>query len=659
MAFHRALRTPLLYAIVAALLLLGIYLLSRPQGIHLVQADVLAQDGEGYPPPPRYVDWRTLRGQWQTVALPHAPRPGIPTEPGDAGALPTQTTWYHFRLDPAYPAPPDSYLYVPRWKTDGEIAIYVDGRLFYQSHANLQWNGSNRPLWIPLEDAAETTPPREILVRMRHVRGIGGALSTIWIGDYGQLGAAQMVRTFLQTELPYISSAMFLATGVFAFFVWLRRRHETLYLLFATMTVVTFLRVMHSYLGMDRLPISDAWFGWFTVNSIGWMVLLVQLFLVRLHHHRQPLLTVAIAATCLVFGLLTLPLFAGTFDATLLAPIMYVVVAILGALAFGLSLYRSWRAGSREGAVLAAWGLLSVSLGGYDILLQRNLVDIESMFLNIYASIGLIVAFCQIMLSRYTHAVSEVERANAVLAERLAEREAELNASHEKLREIERREVLHQERQRLMQDMHDGLGSSLVSALRVVEHGRIDESEVAQLLKSCIDDLKLTIDSMEPTETDLLLLLGTLRFRLQPRLEATGIRLRWEVRDVPPLAWLDQRHSLHILRILQEAFTNVIKHAGASEIRVTTETRDGFVRVSIIDNGRGFNVTAAAEGRGLGNQARRAEAIGGTVELISGAVGTAFTLLMPIQGYGDGEARTAADRAPAEASSTINAKRSR
>ena len=86
------------------------------------------------------------------------------------------------------------------------------------------------------------------------------------------------------------------------------------------------------------------------------------------------------------------------------------------------------------------------------------------------------------------------------------------------------------------------------------------------------------------------------------------------------------------------AFTNVIKHARASEIRVTTETRDGFVRVSIIDNGRGFDATTATEGRGLGNQAQRAEAIGG-VELLFGADGTAFALLVPIESYGDEEAR--------------------
>lgn len=635
MGFSSYLRSLLIYGSAVLLVLAAAWVAGRPHGIHLTEAQLLTQDTEGYAPPSRQIDWRTIPGQWRTVAMPHAPRPGVPTQPGDAGLLPTRTSWYHFQLAPARPAPPDSYLYIPRWKTDGEIAIYLDGRLFYQSHANLQWNGSNRPLWIPLEDAAETTPPREILIRIRHVRGMGGALSSMWVGDYSQLGAAYLVRNFFQTELPYIGSAMFLASGVFAFFIWLRRRRETPYLLFVAMTIVVFLRVMHSYMGMDRLPVSDAWFGWFTVNSVLWMVLIAQLFLRRLHHRRQALLTGAIIAMCLGVGLITLPVFAGTFDATVIAPLVYVSMAITGAIAFGTGIYSSWQAHSREGVVLAGWGLFGIVLGTYDIMLQNNLVDIEGLFLNIYAAIGLIVAFCQIMLRRYTSAMSEVEHANAILAERLAERETELNASHERLREIERREVLLQERQRLMQDMHDGLGSSLVSALRVVEHGRIDESEIADLLKGCIDDLKLTIDSMEPVETDLLLLLGTLRFRLQPRLEATGIKLRWEVGDVPPLAWLDQRHSLHILRILQEAFTNVIKHAGASEIRVTTETRDGFVRVGIVDNGRGFDVAIAAKGRGLGNQARRAEVIGGRIELTSEEDGTVLTLILPVDGLGE------------------------
>ena len=86
-----------------------------------------------------------------------------------------------------------------------------------------------------------------------------------------------------------------------------------------------------------------------------------------------------------------------------------------------------------------------------------------------------------------------------------------------------------------MQDMHDGLGGSLISAIRSVEHGALGRAEISLVLRSCLDDLKLTIDSMEPTESDLLLLLAALRFRLDPRLDGTGIALRWEVVKLPPL----------------------------------------------------------------------------------------------------------------------------
>ncbi len=208
-----------------------------------------------------------------------------------------------------------------------------------------------------------------------------------------------------------------------------------------------------------------------------------------------------------------------------------------------------------------------------------------------------------------------------------------MTESYRLLREIEQRQMLAQERQRLVQDMHDGLGSSLVSALKVVEHGRMEEAEVAQVLKGCIDDLKLAIDSMEPVEADLLLLLATLRFRLGPRLESSGIVLRWEVENVPALEWLDPKNALHILRILQEAFSNIIKHTHATEIRVTTGVENNHVVVTVTDNGQGFSVENALKsgGKGLSNQMRRAQAIGAKVNWDSNDAGTRLTLLLPIK----------------------------
>jgi signal transduction histidine kinase len=229
-------------------------------------------------------------------------------------------------------------------------------------------------------------------------------------------------------------------------------------------------------------------------------------------------------------------------------------------------------------------------------------------------------------------AMADVKLANANLEQRLHVREAELTEIHRQLREVEQRQTLTQERQRLMQDMHDGLGSSLVSALRVVEHGRMDEAEVAQVLKGCIDDLKLAIDSMEPVEADLLLLLATFRYRLEPRLESTGIMLQWEVKSVPEIEWLDPKNSLHILRILQEVFTNIIKHTQATEIRVATSVENDYVLVMITDNGQGFEVSKALEngGKGLSNQIRRAQSIGAHIKWKSTDQGTCFELWLPI-----------------------------
>lgn len=209
----------------------------------------------------------------------------------------------------------------------------------------------------------------------------------------------------------------------------------------------------------------------------------------------------------------------------------------------------------------------------------------------------------------------------------------ELASSNAKLRHIEKSQTLEQERQRLMQEMHDGLGSSLVSALRVVENGKMQSGEVAQVLKDCIDDLKLAIDSIEPVDDDLLLLLATLRFRLGARLESTGVRLHWKVAQIPPLDWLDPRTSLHVLRILQEAFTNIIKHTKATEVTLSTRLDADSVVVTVTDNGGGFELTDAIQsgGRGLASQLHRAKAIGAEVSWLSDSKQTSVMLKLPIK----------------------------
>ncbi|MFC6283371.1 MULTISPECIES: sensor histidine kinase [Polaromonas] len=627
----------------AALLLLTLRALACPypahaaEPLHITSAELFAVDGHGFSPPPYTLDTVALPGPWEPVALPHALPPQL-VPPGDDTMGPqTVVTWYRTQLPPLASSPEPGYLYIPRWKTDGQIAVYGDGRLLYQSHANWLWNGSNHPLWIPLDETADAQPPQALVLRIERLRATGGAISSLWLGDEAAIGWRYRVRDALQIQLPLMTSAAFLAVGMFALAVWLRQRKAfpgaSLYLLFFITSAVSWIRCLHYYAGQHRLPVSDDWFGWLTVNSLFWLVATAHFFLVRLHHLPLPWLNHLVITVTAATSVLTLPVFPGNWpNVTVLAPLAYILLLAMGATAFTCGLRNAWRAGSRDGMLLAGWSLLSLTFGVYDWLLQNNHVSVEGSFLGSYASVGAFFIFMYIMFRRYTGALDGVRQVNASLEEKLQAREAELTQSHIRLRDIEQRQTLSQERQRLMQDMHDGLGSSLVSALRVVEGGRLQEAEVAEVLKSCIDDLKLAIDSMEPIGADLLLLLATLRFRLGNRLESTGIALRWEISDLPALDWLDPRNALHILRILQEALANTLKHAQATEIRVTTSTADGFVTVTIADNGTGFSVAQAMHrgGKGLSNQLRRAQAIGGEVLLESSAAGTQLTLRLPV-----------------------------
>jgi PAS domain S-box-containing protein len=202
----------------------------------------------------------------------------------------------------------------------------------------------------------------------------------------------------------------------------------------------------------------------------------------------------------------------------------------------------------------------------------------------------------------------------------------------EKLRDSERREMRNMERERLMEDMHDGFGSSLIATLNAVQRGKLNSSDIAEILRDCIDDLRLTLDSLDPVDADLVQLLGMLRYRLEPRLESAQIELNWGVADVPALDWLDPRSALQILRIVQEAFANVAKHAKATKITLKVYAEGERIAVTVEDNGCGFDVVAAlvGGGRGLASQRHRAAAIGADIQWLSRSNGSTVKLLLPI-----------------------------
>jgi signal transduction histidine kinase len=176
--------------------------------------------------------------------------------------------------------------------------------------------------------------------------------------------------------------------------------------------------------------------------------------------------------------------------------------------------------------------------------------------------------------------------------------------------------------------MHDGLGGHLVSALSLAEADDTPRDALTAALRSALDEMRVVIDSLDPDIEDLGQLLGQLRARLEPVLRRSGLRFRWEVGHDHALPRLGPEQSLHVLRILQEAITNVVKHAGASEVCVATRASASGVTLTIRDDGRGL-AAAGSSGRGLANMRARAEELGATLRVRAAGPGAVVELELP------------------------------
>lgn len=293
-------------------------------------------------------------------------------------------------------------------------------------------------------------------------------------------------------------------------------------------------------------------------------------------------------------------------------------------------------------AGLLAAGVLGLTAGLHDVVSVLAARPLLGFALSPYTPAVLALATAAALVTTLGARVAEAQQLNLELEERVEQKHRELAGSYARMAELERDRAITAERERLMREMHDGAGGQIVSALAMVEGGGFERGAVAEALHDALADLRFSIDSLDPSEPDLLSLLGAARARIGPRLEGRGLRFAWEVRDVPRPARFGPETALQVLRIFQEAVVNAFRHARARVVTVRTgEERDGdraWVFVEIADDGRGFDPAAPGEaersggGRGLANMRQRAERIGATLSVASGPQGTTVRLRLPREG---------------------------
>jgi signal transduction histidine kinase len=189
------------------------------------------------------------------------------------------------------------------------------------------------------------------------------------------------------------------------------------------------------------------------------------------------------------------------------------------------------------------------------------------------------------------------------------------------------------ERDRLRADLHDGLGPSLSGiglGLQGISDALHDDPAATLLLNRIRDEVatafaevRRIIDGLRPVSLDTLGLVGAIRRHAETVSAAVPVQVSAE--KLPPLP---PQVETAAYRITAEALANAARHAGAEHVRVALVAPNGALRISVADDGHG--VGDATAGVGLTSMRRRAETLGGRLDIDSRACGTTVTAILPL-----------------------------
>ncbi|RZI92585.1 MAG: hypothetical protein EOP39_31975, partial [Rubrivivax sp.] len=348
--------------------------------------------------------------------------------------------------------------------------------------------GQRQPIWLPLPGVGPQG--LDVVVALPVPAGSYHAVSRIWIAPRDQLEKRWLWRVRAQTGLPQAVSLTLAVLGLFALTLWVRRP-EAIYGLFALGAAAWMVRNLHYYVNLPASPAGQDWFWWATHASMGWVMLTALLFALRFASRRILWLEWALIASVTLVSLLSMPLWLRQVDMVVM---QYTVTAGVAAIGTAWVALLAWRERRAELRIMAVALIIGVVIGGHDLAVLAGWAWPEHFFLMPFATLVVMLSFLHAVQRRYVGAVEQVQAENSQLQEDLDEQVSVLHAQNAQLREAERQQALLLERQRIMADMHDGLGSSLLSALVAMEQGNMSHEQCVEVLRECVDDLRLVID---------------------------------------------------------------------------------------------------------------------------------------------------------------------
>lgn len=513
-------------------------------------------------------------------------------------------------------------------------AVYVNGSLIGRDRRlteplSRSWNMPRQ--WVL--DAPLLRPGRnEVIVRVSGFAAFQPGVGPVMLGTPTQIAREFDSTLFERRSLQWLGIGLTLAMGVIFGMLWLLRRAETAYGWFAAFSLA-WMPYSYNFIATESWPLSSthAFQRMVTLALLLSIAMFVQ-FTWSVCQLSMPGLRRVVLGLAALAGI-----------AVLVEPLGLPVVSVrtmgiqtaLGMfiLSSALIMWHAWRTREVEAIALAACTLLPIVAGVHDTLVFMQVVPGSRYYVTASSS-AMLVGISFVLTWRFVQGMRLVENFNVELQTRVNDATGRLSDVLGRQHAAQMLQTRLSERLSLVRDLHDGLGMTLSSHIHRLRGDQgAGSTQTLHALEEVSADLRLIMESsaLEPDDT-LVDRLAPLRHRTTRVMEAAGIDCRWELHGLDDFA-MESRRALDLLRLLQEALTNVLRHSGARHVRVFVDAREAEVTLTVSDDGRGLPAGPASKpasgGLGMASMHARAKRLEGHLHIDSDSTGTLLSLTFP------------------------------
>lgn len=573
-----------------ALLVVATAVSAQPSGVQIITEVSRVRDASETPPGPD--------APWEAYTLPLG---SLVSEAENRDAV----FWFQFTLaKPADGQPHSLYFY----RYNRLIDVYLNGDRVGgdRQRPGFHTQAWNHPLLVNLQ--AGSWVPGDNIVQVRFQgTWLGGAFREVIFGPTDVLEQEHERRRLRQLTLNHWVLMFGVFGCVLALLLWVQRRQDQLYLLFAGGSACWLVVAAHMVIYYNPVPYQL----WLVIVHVA-----IDCWMIFLHRFLQELLQIrAQRANRLALGLLVASLlWHGLMIDDYWWLGAYVVHLLLATLILLLLLRifrQAWQEKRGLAVLMSTVVLIQAAFFVRDVWVLFSVPNepwISSFHLSLFAFPLMQLVFLATLVQHFVRALNTAEELNRELETKVEDSRRHLERTFLEKRRLELEQAAERERVKIYRELHDDVGSKLLS---IVHAGR--DTRLGALAATALESLRDAVSRANYQEQALGPFLADLREETTLRLQGSGHTVSWQQESQLPALVLSAQQAFNLNRIFKEVVSIIIRHAAARHVLVSVSQVDDGWQFVISDDGMGFD-PAMVPGNGIRNLRARAADLGAEID---------------------------------------------